>query len=228
MMCSLQLAPEAWRFLFLGMLKRLQPLTSGLFPTKFSEAAVSISTVSTDINPSHTASTSAFRPVIKPVSSVSAYSIPDPTTPVGTSLSVIATSNHWERCSKGEHEPDTLTWSAQNVRLPIQYSIIQIQSVMSSQSSSFRLQLQLMSKISFLFSNACPKTWTPVLDGKVDNHLVKHLPFFNQARFKVMNITNAGAIHPLFSMLQMWQLTSVRPHGCWEAITAAVWSWVSL
>ena len=52
-----------------------------------------------------------------------------------------------------------------------------------------------MFKVS-LFSNACPKTWTPLLDGPVDDLLIKHLPLFNQTQ--AIDVTIAGAIHPLF------------------------------
>ena len=58
--------------------------------------------------------------------------------------------------------------------------------------------LQLMFKVSSLFSDACLKTWMPLLDGPVDDLLIKHLPLFNQTRHEVIDVTNAGAIHPLF------------------------------
>ena len=37
-----------------------------------------------------------------------------------------------------------------------------------------------------------------LLDGPVDDLLIKHLPLFNQTRHEVIDVTNAGAIHPLF------------------------------
>ena len=53
-------------------------------------------------------------------------------------------------------------------------------------------------EVSSLFLNACPKTWTPLLEGPVDDLLIKHLPLFNQTRHGVIDVTNAGAIHSLF------------------------------
>jgi len=79
------------------------------------------------------------------------------------------------------------------MKFPTQLSIVQ--SVTSNQSSEFRLQL--MFKMSSLFLNAGLKTWTPLLDGPVDDILIKHLPLFNQMRLEVIDVMNAGAIHPL-------------------------------
>jgi len=55
-----------------------------------------------------------------------------------------------------------------------------------------------MFTMSSLFSKAYQKTWTPLLDGPVDDLLIKHLPLFNQMRLEVINVTSADAIHQLF------------------------------
>jgi len=39
---------------------------------------------------------------------------------------------------------------------------------------------------------------TPLLDGPVDDLLIKHLPLFNQMCLEVIDVTNAGVIHPPF------------------------------
>jgi len=60
-----------------------------------------------------------------------------------------------------------------------------------------------MFKVSSLFSNACPKTWTPLLDGPFDDLLIKHLPLFNQTRHEVIDSRMRVRYTRCSSMLQM-------------------------
>jgi len=71
--------------------------------------------------------------------------------------------------------------------------------------------------MSSLFSHACPKTWTPLLDGPVDDLLIKHLPFFNKTSLEAIDVTNVGAIHPPFQYAPdvIVNLTKIRAVGRW-------------
>jgi len=105
-----------------------------------------------------------------------------------------------------------------NKKFSTQHSIVQ--SVTSCQSNKFNLQM--MFKMSSLFSNACLKTCTPLLDGPVDDLLIKHLPLFNQTRFEVMTSTllarravckllcKSNAVKRLFITLNKFMQTFAR------------------
>jgi len=44
-------------------------------------------------------------------------------------------------------------------------------------------------------SNASSKTWTPLTDRFIDDHLVEMFPLFNQARLQLVDVTNLAAVH---------------------------------
>jgi len=57
----------------------------------------------------------------------------------------------------------------------------------------------------------CLKTWTPLPDRFIDEHLVEMFPLFNQARLQRVDFTNAAAVHTLRLQLpQISQSTGLR------------------
>jgi len=44
-------------------------------------------------------------------------------------------------------------------------------------------------------SNASSKTWTPLPDRFIDDHLVEMFPLFDQARLQLVDVTDLAAIH---------------------------------
>jgi len=44
------------------------------------------------------------------------------------------------------------------------------------------------------------KTWTPLPDRFIDEHLVKMLPLFNQAWLQLIDVTNSAAVHSLLQL----------------------------
>jgi len=54
-------------------------------------------------------------------------------------------------------------------------------------------------------SNASSKTWTPLPDRFIDDHLmVEMFPLFDQARLQLVDVTNLAAVHTLLQLPQIW------------------------
>ena len=49
-------------------------------------------------------------------------------------------------------------------------------------------------------SNASSKTWTPLPDRFIDDHLVEMFPLFDQARLQLVDVTNLAAVHTLLQL----------------------------
>jgi len=56
-------------------------------------------------------------------------------------------------------------------------------------------------KMSTVCSNAISKTWTPLSDRFIDDHLVEMFPLFDQARLQLDDVTNdLVAVHTLLQL----------------------------
>jgi len=51
--------------------------------------------------------------------------------------------------------------------------------------------------MSTVCSNASSKTWTPLPDRFIDDHLVEMFPLFDQVRLQLVDVTNLTAVHTL-------------------------------
>jgi len=49
-------------------------------------------------------------------------------------------------------------------------------------------------------SNASLKTWTPLPDGFIDDHLVEMFPLFDQARLQLVDVTNLAAVQTILQL----------------------------
>ena len=49
-------------------------------------------------------------------------------------------------------------------------------------------------------SNASSKTWTPLPDRFIDDHLVETFPLFDQARLQLVDVTNLAAVHTILQL----------------------------
>jgi len=54
--------------------------------------------------------------------------------------------------------------------------------------------------MSTMHSNASSKTWSPMTDSFIDDHLVEMFPLFDQARLQLVDITNLAAVHTLLQL----------------------------
>jgi len=54
--------------------------------------------------------------------------------------------------------------------------------------------------MSTVCSNASSKTWTPLPDRFIDDHLVEMFPLFDQARLQLVDVTNLAAVHTLLQL----------------------------
>ena len=54
--------------------------------------------------------------------------------------------------------------------------------------------------MSTVCSNASSKTWSPLPDRFIDDHLVEMFPLFDQARLQLVNLTNLAAVHMLLQL----------------------------
>jgi len=50
-------------------------------------------------------------------------------------------------------------------------------------------------------SNASSKTWMPLPDRFIDDHLVEMFTLFDQARLQLIDVTNLAAVHTLLQLL---------------------------
>ena len=53
-------------------------------------------------------------------------------------------------------------------------------------------------------SNVSWKTWMPLPDRFIDEHLVEMFPLFDQTGLQVVNIMILAAIHTLLQLPQIW------------------------
>jgi len=51
-----------------------------------------------------------------------------------------------------------------------------------------------------VYSNASWKTWTPLPNRFIDEHLVEMFPLFDQAWLQLVNVMNPAAIHTLLQL----------------------------
>ena len=49
-------------------------------------------------------------------------------------------------------------------------------------------------------SNPSSKTWTPLPDRFIDDHLVEMFPLFDQARLQLVDVTNLAVVHTLLQL----------------------------
>jgi len=52
----------------------------------------------------------------------------------------------------------------------------------------------------FSKSNASSKTWTPLPDRFIDDHLVEMFALFDQARLQLVDVTNLAAVHTILQL----------------------------
>jgi len=64
-------------------------------------------------------------------------------------------------------------------------------------------------------SNASSKTWTPLPDRFIDDHLVEMFPLFDLARLKLVDVTNLAAVHTLLQLPPNLAVDWVK--DCWLA-----------
>ena len=79
-------------------------------------------------------------------------------------------------------------------------------------------------------SNASSKTWTPLLDRFIDDHLVEmFFPLFDQARLQLDDVTNLAAVHTILqlppNLVVDWD--KVRTVGCSQSWSDEVWCFMS-
>jgi len=49
-------------------------------------------------------------------------------------------------------------------------------------------------------SNSSSKTWTPLPDRFIDDHLVEMFPLFDQARLQLVDVTNLAMVHMILQL----------------------------
>jgi len=54
--------------------------------------------------------------------------------------------------------------------------------------------------MSTVCSNASSKTWSPLPDRFIDDHLVEMFPLFDQARLQLVDVTNLAMVHTLLQL----------------------------
>ena len=78
-------------------------------------------------------------------------------------------------------------------------------------------------------SSASSKTWTPLPDRFIDDHLVEVFPLFDQARLQLVDVTNLAAVHtllqPLPNLVVYW--VKVRTVGWPQSWSDEVWCFMS-
>jgi len=81
-------------------------------------------------------------------------------------------------------------------------------------------------------SNASSKTWVPLPDRFIDDHLLEMFPLFDQARLQLVDVTNLAAVHSVHTLLQLppnlavdW--VKVRTVGWPQSWSDEVWCFMS-
>ena len=54
--------------------------------------------------------------------------------------------------------------------------------------------------MSTVCSNASSKTWTPLPDRCINDHLVEMFPLFDQARLQLVDVTNLAAVQTILQL----------------------------
>jgi len=49
-------------------------------------------------------------------------------------------------------------------------------------------------------SNASSKSWTPLRDRFIDDHLVEMFPLFDQARLQLVDVTNLAVVYTILQL----------------------------
>ena len=91
-------------------------------------------------------------------------------------------------------------------------------------------QLMSVFKMSTMCSNASSKTWTPLPDRFVNDHLVeKMFPPFDHARLQLVDITNLAAVHTILQLLPnlVVDWVKVRTVGWPQSWSDEVWCFMS-
>jgi len=55
-------------------------------------------------------------------------------------------------------------------------------------------------KLSTVCSNVRSKTWTPLPDRFIDDHLLEMFPLFDQARLQLIDVTNLATVHTILQL----------------------------
>jgi len=78
-------------------------------------------------------------------------------------------------------------------------------------------------------SNAISKTWMPLPDRFIDDHLVEIFPLFDQVRLQLVDVTNLAAVHTLLqlhpNLVVDW--VKVRTAGWPQSWSDEVWCFMS-
>jgi len=84
-------------------------------------------------------------------------------------------------------------------------------------------------KMSTVCSNASSKTWTPLPDRFIDDHLVEMFPLLDQARLQLVDVMNLAAVHTLLqlplNLVVVW--VKVRTVGWPQSWSDEVWCFMS-
>jgi len=83
--------------------------------------------------------------------------------------------------------------------------------------------------MSTVCSNASSKTWTPLPDRFIDDHLVEKFLLFNHARLQLVDVTNLAAVHTLLQLLPNLAVdwVKVRTVGWPHSWSDEVWCFMS-
>jgi len=78
-------------------------------------------------------------------------------------------------------------------------------------------------------SNASSKTWRPLPDRFINDHLVEMFPLFDQVRLQLVDVTNLAAVHTLLQLLPnlVVDLVKVRTVGGPQSWSDEVWCFMS-
>jgi len=78
-------------------------------------------------------------------------------------------------------------------------------------------------------SNASSKTWTPLPDRFIDDHLLEMFPLFDQARHQLVDVTNLAAVHTILQLLPnlVVDCVKVRTVGWPQSWSDEAWCFMS-
>jgi len=79
--------------------------------------------------------------------------------------------------------------------------------------------------MSSVCSNASLKTWTPLSDRFIDEHLLEMFLLFDQARLQQVDVTNLAAVHTLLQLSPNFVVyrVEVRTVGWLQSWSDEVW-----
>jgi len=88
--------------------------------------------------------------------------------------------------------------------------------------------LKSVFKMSTVCSNASSKTWTPLPDRFIDDHLLEMFPLFDHARLQLVDFTNLAAVHTILqlppNLVVDW--VKVRTVGWPKSWSDEVWCYI--